>query len=358
LKLKEGKMIHPFTGKIKQLYFYITVWVLISMVHTVILFILYQQSLLPALLDAVVFNFFFSFTGLSLWYMVRYLNFENQTFYFICSNYLGAAVVYVLFSVGSGYLILNAINIGNNKYLEFLDASLPWRVISGIFYFLAFIMSYYLIMFSRTIKEKQLKEVELKSAIQEAELSMLKSQLNPHFIFNSLNSINALTILDPKAAGEMIVKLSTFLRKSLDQGKTPFICIEEELETINLYLDIEKIRFGEKLQITSDIKDSVKSSLIPPMLLQPLMENVVKHGVYESLECIEIIINAELVNDLLHISIENTFDPEIKKESRKGIGLRNVAQRLFLTFGRSDLLKVNKELHKFRVDVLIPQKQI
>ncbi|GAL82898.1 LytT family sensor histidine kinase [Sporocytophaga myxococcoides] len=351
-------MIHPFTGKIKQLYFYITVWVLISIAHTVIVFILYQQALLQAFLDAAVFNFLFSFTGLSLWYMVRYLNFANQTFYFICTNYLGAAVVYVLLSVGSGYLILNAINTGNSEYLEFLDDSLPWRCISGIFYFLAFILSYYLIMFSRTIKEKQLKEAELKSAIQETELSMLKSQLNPHFIFNSLNSINALTILDPKAAGEMIVNLSTFLRKSLDQGKISLINIEEELETINLYLDIEKIRFGEKLRIGLDINDSVIGSLIPPMLLQPLVENAVKHGVYESLESIVVSINAQLINDFLHISIENSFDPEIKKESRKGIGLRNVAQRLFLTFGRSDLLKVKIEHHKFRVDVLIPQKQI
>ncbi len=351
-------MIHPFTGKIKQLYFYITVWVLISIAHTVIVFILYQQSLLQAVLDSVVFNFLFSFTGLSLWYMVRYLNFENQTFYFICTNYLGAAVVYVLLSVGSGYLILNSINTGNHEYLEFLDSSLPWRCISGIFYFLAFILSYYLIMFSRTIKEKQLKEVELKSAIQETELSMLKSQLNPHFIFNSLNSINALTILDPKAAGNMIVNLSTFLRTSLDQSKTSFVNIEEELEAINLYLDIEKIRFGEKLQIESDIKDSVNGSLIPPMLLQPLVENAVKHGVYESLESIVISIHAELTNGQLHISIENSCEQEVKKESRKGIGLKNVSQRLFLTFGRSDLLKVNREHHKFRVDVFIPQKQI
>lgn len=351
-------MIHPFTGKLKQLYFYISVWVLITVAHTKILFFLYGQPLLPAALDAVVFNFLFSFTGLSLWYMVRYLNFENQTFYFICTNYLGAALIYVLLSVGSGYLILNAISEGNFEYLKFLDASLPWRCILAVFYFLAFILSYYLIMFSRTIKEKQLSEAELKSAIQETELSMLKSQLNPHFIFNSLNSINALTILDPKAAGEMIVKLSTFLRKSLDQGKTSLVDIEEELETINLYLDIEKIRFGEKLQIELDIKDSVNGSLIPPMLLQPLVENAVKHGVYESLESIIISIDAELTNGDLHISIKNSCDQEIKKESRKGIGLRNVAQRLYLSFGRSDLLKINREHHTFRVDILIPQKQI
>ncbi|WP_156027159.1 sensor histidine kinase [Sporocytophaga myxococcoides] len=351
-------MIHPFTGKLKQLYFYITVWVLISMAHTVVLFYLYHQPFLPAILDAVIFNFLFSFTGLSLWYMVRYLNFENQSFYFICTNYLGAALIFVLLSVGSGYLLLNVVSESNYEYLKFLDASIPWRCILAFFYFLAFVLIYYLIMFSRTIKEKQLKEAELKSAIQETELSMLKSQLNPHFIFNSLNSINALTILDPQAAGEMIVKLSTFLRKSLDQGKTSLIDIEEELETINLYLDIEKIRFGEKLQIELDIKNSVNGALIPPMLLQPLVENAVKHGVYESLESITISINAELANGNLHISVENSCDQEIKKVGRKGIGLRNVAQRLYLSFGRSDLLKIHREHHAFRVDVFIPQKQI
>jgi len=351
-------MLHPFTGKVKALYLFGTVWVMIAIAHTVLLVVMYQQPVLVALTDAVIFNFLFSLAGLSLWYMVRLLNFEHQTFYTICTNYLGAAVAYVVLTVGAGYLLLNVLNAGNVSYLKLLDDSFPWRCISGVFYFLAFILSYYLILFSRAIKEKQLKEAELKAVIQETELSMLKSQLNPHFIFNSLNSINALTLIDPKAAGEMVVKLSTFLRKSLDQGKTPFISIEEELETIHLYLEIEMIRFGEKLQVEWDIEDRVTGSLLPPMLLQPLVENAVKHGVYESLEPVKMRIHAQRVDDLLHISVENIFDPEIKKESRKGIGLRNVAQRLYLTFGRVDLLKITREQNQFRVDVHIPQTTI
>jgi sensor histidine kinase YesM len=134
--------------------------------------------------------------------------------------------------------------------------------------------------------------------------------------------------------------------------------LEEEMTNCKLYLDIEKIRFGDKLMVEMEFSNKCMKAMIPNMILQPLLENAIKHGVYESLEPVIIKLKCELQNTVLQIIILNSFDNDSSKQKGNGIGLRNVKQRLFLTYGMPDLVKITDQHNTFRVELIIPQQNV
>jgi LytS/YehU family sensor histidine kinase len=170
-----------------------------------------------------------------------------------------------------------------------------------------------------------------------------------------LNSISALTLKNPDLARDMIVKLSDFFRYSLGKSDKELTSLKSELNNIELYLDIEKIRFQKRLNYTKKIKINCKELLIPNMILQPLLENAVKHGVYESTETITISLSCENENDNLVIVLTNGKDPESVSKKGKGLGLKNIKKRLFLIYGRDDLIKIISKPDSFKVSLIVPQ---
>ena len=245
--------------------------------------------------------------------------------------------------------------INDFHYISFFDSSFPWRIISGMFYYSLFILVYYVVVYYQDIQEKIKQESNLKTLIKEVELSALKNQINPHFLFNSLNSVSSLTITSPQKAQEMIIKLSEYLRYSLSNERKQITTLKTELENIKLYLDIEKIRFGERLSFQFNCDEKTLAANIPAMTLQPLFENAIKHGVYESIDTIHIILNAELNQNGLQLSLQNDFDPKAKPTKGEGIGLKNIRERLFLIYKKNDLLTINKSEQTFTVVINIPQ---
>ena len=186
----------------------------------------------------------------------------------------------------------------------------------------------------------------------------LKYQINPHFIFNSLNSISSLTITNPEKAQEMTINLSDFLRKILAANDVKKVSIEEELKNIELYLKIEKVRFENRLEFVIDISDSCKRVLIPNMILQPLIENSIKHGVYESLETINVNLKCERIDNYLNINISNNFDSTTSNKKGEGIGLQNINSRLKLIYKKSNLISIQKKDNIFTVKLLIPIEEV
>jgi LytS/YehU family sensor histidine kinase len=241
-------------------------------------------------------------------------------------------------------------------YHDFLDDSMPWRAISGLFLYSIMVMIYHLYITQEDRKARIMKEGELQVQVREAEIDRLKSQINPHFLFNSLNSIASLTLDRPEEAREMIVKLSSFLRSSLEYKENKLTELAEELEHIRQYLEIEKIRFGEKLLFKFDLDDKCEKCLVPNMILQPLFENSIKHGVYESTEAVEIITRASLVSKQLVLTISNDYDPDMPSRKGKGIGLQNVHNRLQLIYQSSNLLRLSKKGNRFTAEIIVPQK--
>ena len=205
-------------------------------------------------------------------------------------------------------------------------------------------------------KEDARRQADAEKLVRDAELTGLRQQLQPHFLFNSLNSISALVGSKPAAARTMIQQLSDFLRGTLRKDEQKLVSLEEELRHLNLYLDIEKVRFGHRLVTKIDAEAESLSLELPPLLLQPLVENAIKFGLYDTVGEIEIAIRTRATTGYLEIVITNPFDPETSRPRQgTGFGLSSVQRRLFLMYSRNDLLQANASGRIFTTSVRIPQ---
>jgi LytS/YehU family sensor histidine kinase len=241
-----------------------------------------------------------------------------------------------------------------SSYQAYWDTTFPYRVGTGVFIYGLTILTYYLFVSLSNLSEKSAKEAKLESLVKETELKMLRSQINPHFLFNSLNSISSLTITNPEKARDMVVKLSEFMRYALSRKDEQPVTLQNELENLRLYLDIEQVRFGDKL-ITEDVIDNnCLDFKIPVMLLQPLYENAVKHGVYESTESVKIVTHARIIDGYIEIIISNNYDTTPSLRKGTGTGLLNVTRRLELFYGNKASLKATKENGVYTVTIYIP----
>ena len=202
-------------------------------------------------------------------------------------------------------------------------------------------------------KEQERRKNESEKIARDAELYKLRQQLQPHFLFNSLNSISALVISKPAEARKMIQQLSDYLRSTLKKEEHMWIILSEELQ----YLDIEKVRFGHRL--ATDIRSgaSALSAQLPAMLLQPIVENAIKFGLYDTVDDITISIDCAMENQMLAVTVKNPFDPEISQPGKgTGFGLRSVQRRLSLLFARNDLLNTSTTGNIFITQIKIPQQ--
>jgi sensor histidine kinase YesM len=193
--------------------------------------------------------------------------------------------------------------------------------------------------------------------LREAELFKLRQQLQPHFLYNSLNSINALIMIEPSKAQEMVGKLSDFLRNSVKREAEELILIDEELEYIESYLAIESVRFGDRLQVSFD-KEYTDDALIPPFLLQPILENAIKFGLYGKTGDVKITIHIALKDDMLTIRVTNPYDPQMSPPKGTGFGLEGIQRRLYLLYARTDLLETHKDEEIFTTILKIPQANV
>lgn len=202
-------------------------------------------------------------------------------------------------------------------------------------------------------EEEHAKESERLA--REAELLRLQQKLQPHFLFNSLNSISALITSRPEEAKQMIQQLSEFLRGTIKK-EDQWANLEDELRHLQLYLNIEKVRFGHRLNAEVIITEECRTMKLPALLIQPLAENAIKFGLYDTTGEVLIQIKAICENNMLIISLENPFDPETSAPQKgTGFGLSSVQRRLYLLFGRNDLLKTLSTGNTFITTVKIPQ---
>jgi len=334
---------------------YIFLWVTLGVIHFSLLYFGYGLSIYVAAGDSIVFNLLFALIGSGLWFMVRYSNLQTKKVSELAFYHLSGASVTIFAWMMSSYLILNGIFSSNNIYLDFLKDTISLRIITGVMFYALLVTGYYLLINFRELKEKNQRETQLTNLLKEAELNMLRSQIRPHFLFNSLNSISALTMTNPEKAQEMVIKLSEFMRYSLNLPDTMISTLEKELYHVELYLDIEKVRFGDRLAFEKKITEGTLEWNVPVMLLQPLIENSVKYGVYESSETTLIRLEAKLDDGVLVITIGNTYDPEAKVRKGTGTGLKNIRARLLNLYGTSSLMKINQTDDHFEVVLRIPK---
>jgi len=206
-------------------------------------------------------------------------------------------------------------------------------------------------------KEDQSRKTDAEKLAKEAELFKLRQQMQPHFLFNSLNSINALIGSRPAEARKMVQQLSDFLRGTLKKEETQWVVLKEELQYLQLYLEIEKVRFGNRLATDVQTNEQVQQMTMPALILQPIVENAIKFGLYDTTGDTVIHINTTKEGNELVIKVSNPFDPETSAPNQgTGFGLKSIQRRLYLLFGRSDLLVTESKENIFITTVRIPQQ--
>jgi len=205
-------------------------------------------------------------------------------------------------------------------------------------------------------KDNEKRKAEAEKLARDAELYNLRQQLQPHFLFNSLNSINALIGFKPDEARRMIHQLSDFLRGTLKKDDQLLVPLTDELNHLNLYLDIEKVRFGHRLQTEISSDERAKTALLPSMLLQPIVENAIKFGLYDTTGDVTVSIRAEMDGSFLNLIIQNPYDPQTSRPKQgTGFGLRGVQRRLYLLFARNDLMETYANDNIFTTIIKVPQ---
>lgn len=236
-----------------------------------------------------------------------------------------------------------------------LDRSMPVRYCIG---FLNIGWMILITMFwKKTGEERDAVERknDLEKVSREAELYKLRQQLNPHFLFNSLNSINALIHTRPEQARTMVQQLSEFLRGTLKREENQMITLSEELDYLKLYLDIEKVRFGHRLNAEFDATEEALGATVPALVLQPLMENAIKFGLYGTTGDVTIGLRARMIDHYLVTAVTNPYEPDMQMPEGTGFGLKSIRRRLYLLFGRDDLMEINQAQQFFIVIFRIPQ---
>ena len=309
-----------------------------------------------AIAIAVPVFLFYAFLCLFAWYPCRATPLDRVSFIRLLLTHLIAAVFisFVWTQVGAliSYAVLSPEQFAAIKR-EFRPQVNAINTIGILLYLLSVAFHYVLIAMEESRRAETLAN-EARVLARDAELKALKAQINPHFLFNSLNSISALTSIDPARARDMCVLLGEFLRMTLGLGEKTVVRFSEELELLEKYLTIEKIRFGERLKTQETIQEESKACLLPPLLLQPLMENAIRHGIANLPEGGEVRLRAERQNGRLEILVENSWDPDAPPRRSSGLGLRNVKQRLEARFGKEASLRVMAEGDLFQVSLSIP----
>ncbi len=305
-----------------------------------------------ALKDAAVSDLFWLLGALAIGNTIRYYFPRQNRIVFFSGLIIVLTAIWATLTA----LLLHFIQRKMSSYSDFIEMSLPVRISFTLLLFTALSM---LFAFLNTLRDQQATELrrnEAQELARQTELNNLQEKLHPHFLFNSLNSINALVAIQPDRARQMVQQLSDFLRGTLRRDSEQWISLGQELEYLTLYLDIEKVRFGHRLQTQVDIETSAEAFKLPPFILLPLLENAIKFGLYDTLDQITITLKARIRENLLEVKISNPFDPETAGQFKgTGFGLKSVNRRLYLLFGRSDLLHTSSKDTIFTTTVYIPQ---
>ena len=348
-------MLHPLLKNKKTILVYVLLWILFSSIHFVVLWKLVGINLNLSLYDSIISNFLFFLFSIGVWFTLQYSIDDQNSLYDKLINHTLTGITVLAFWLLIDYFILNL--IPDISFHNFLKHSLPWRILIGAIYFGIIIMIYYLVVYYEDIQEKIKQSAMLDSLLQESRLNSLRSQINPHFLFNSLNSISSLTITNPVLAQDIIIKLSEFMRYSLKQGDEKQTTLNQELYHLQQYLEIEKIRFGARLKFMNDIDESTKEMMIPVMMLQPLVENAIKHGVYNTSEEVVVKLCTKIVDtNILCVIIGNDYDKNDVQKKGTGTGLTNIRMRLKLLYNNDNLIEIEDKENYFEVTIKIPQQ--
>lgn len=348
--------MHPILAQRDRLTIYMAAWLPVVAMLAGMLVLSAGSSWTEAVVLLVPLCIVYAFLCLAAWYPCRALPLRGTSAAkALLTHLVTAAVSASLWSA----VAMGLVGVLDREGLfpgveERIRGQLGLLIAAGTLLYLLAVAAHYLVVAFEASREADRRSLRAEVEAREAELRALRAQVDPHFLFNSLNSISSLITTDNRGARAMCVQLGDFLRASLGLGMRATVTLAEELETLELYLNLEQTRFGPRLEVDLEIDDNSRACLVPPLVLQPLVENALKHGISTLLEGGSVHIAAHCRSGRLLLIVENLFDPEAPVRRGSGMGLTNLRQRLHSLYGTEAGLRAGAENDTFRVEVGLP----
>jgi two-component system, LytTR family, sensor histidine kinase AlgZ len=351
--------MHPIFSHLRRLALYLLAWIPLAALLRYLMGVAGGISAVDAFALAFPLCLIYAFICLSAYYSCRATPLERSTIQRIVATHAtGALVASIIWIILAKFL---AYSLSRFSVFSGIDSNfgpqIPLLLVTGVLFYLLSVSLYYVLMAVEASREAEARALQASILARDAELKALKAQVNPHFLFNSLNSISALTSSNPAKAREMCILLGDFLRKTLGLGEKSAIPLEEELALVHSFLAVEKVRFGARIQMEENIDPAAMSFPIPPLLLQPLVENAVVHGIAHLIEGGWIRLDVSATDGRLVVAVENLFDPEAPPRRKGGVGLANVRQRLAARYGPQASFEAKANGNHFRVAITVPIEQ-
>jgi hypothetical protein len=348
--------MHPLLARRARFFLYLAAWMPVAAQFSLMLVLSGRLPWPAAVAVAAPLCLLYAFLCPSSWFICRAYPLHQTRFSILAGIHLIAAFLSASLWVLAGRIWVAVLDPVLQISKDGADFTLlGWLLLgAGMLLYLLFASVHYVMITFEQSREAERRSLELRILAREAELKALRAQVDPHFLFNCLNSISALTTSDPDRARKMCLLLSGFLRKSLEAGSERFIPLQDEIALVSSFLEIERVRLGPRLRVEKNIDPRSARSRVPPLILQPLVENAVQHGIAHLLEggCIEI--ETRLLGERLRITIANPCDPDRPGAGQKGIGLENVRKRLATMHGPEARLALENTPERYRVEISMP----
>jgi signal transduction histidine kinase len=348
--------MHPLLTPISRLGLYLLAWAPLTAILIYLMAVPGGLGWWDATFLVVPLCLIYEFVCLSAWYSCKGAPIATTPAKRLFVTHTLAAVIVSLLWVQAArliaYLLVQLPSFGGLD--QKLSPQMPLLFASGFLLYTLAIASHYVILEMEESRTAQARVLETSILARDAELKALRAQINPHFLFNSLNSISALTSKDPAKAQEMCILLADFLRMTLGLGEKAIVPLREEFELLQRFLAIEKVRFGDRLCVETHVEAQAQTCLVPPLILQPLVENAIIHGIAGLPAGGTVRIAAECRGGQLQLSIENSVDPDAAPSRKGGLGLTNVRQRLDARYGKEASMSTTSEEEFFRVTLSLP----
>jgi hypothetical protein len=348
--------VHPILLRGNRLGLYLAAWLPLAGLLTLAYAWVASGPWAEAALVAVFLTTVFAFLSLAAWYPCRALPIERtRAGRVVVTHVLGALLSSSLWiAVGRTWVFALERGLGLAGAEPRFTAAAPSLFATGAILYLLVIALHYLAAAITESRQAERRALELRALAREAELRALRAQLDPHFLFNSLNSVSALIPSDPAAARSACLRLSEFLRDSLRLGGLVHIPLDEELHLVRSFLAVEQVRLGPRLAVDERVEAAAGACLVPPLLLQPLVENAIRHGISQLVAGGTVRLEAARRGARLAISIVNPCDPERPQARASGLGLGNARARLQALYGGEAWLEAAESEGRFRVEVFLP----
>jgi two-component sensor histidine kinase len=347
--------MHPILADPKRLLGYVAALLILGAAVAGLLVAAGAAPWGPALVFALPVCVVFGFLAPSAYYVCRSLPLPSRRTARVITVFGAASLVAGLVGLTLGELWSAIVRTLAGDWS--LAITPPLAVVLGaastVVYLLS-ILAHDVLIGVENIRAAEQRDARSRLLARDAELQALRTQINPHFLFNSLNSISALTMSDGPAARAMTIELAQFFRRTLALAQQQKIALADEAALCESFLAVEKIRFGARLDARLDIADDARPALVPPMLLQPLVENALKHGIRDLVDGGVVVVRSFVRDDWLHALVENTVGDQAGVVEGQGVGLPNLRQRLAALYGERARITWQRDAAVFRVEITLP----